>query len=534
MIQVIAMVIQIVFVLMIAPFTVGMVQFVKARLQGKNGASPFLPYITFATLLRKEMVFSSATSWIFRIVPFVVLGSAIALACVVPVIFVGTSTATLSDFLVVSGILVVGSIFLVMGGLDAGSAFGGMGSSREMTIAALLEPVVIMVFATLNFVTEKSTIDGMLQYNINFSEPYLFFVVVVMILIALAENARYPVDNPATHLELTMVHEAMILEYSGKYLALLEYASAIKLTVFSMLIANFAIPTTLINVATDNIFTAAIFGISIGICKVVTIMVLLALIESTIVKMRFYRMSEYFSIAFVVALLGMIIALYSKNTHISIQYYTIFAILTVISIVLLIGKVRLKAILRYYALSSLAIAGIAWSLIPLVPKEEAMHLWIFAIFTIVTKTFMVPYVVNRIGHVKKSLTNLPSFLRPGKSYFLAIILLVITYFALKKIPVINLMEWNAVLFYTSFALIVLGIALMIIKRNIYSEIVGLLVVENGIAVFVLATVGSLPLMIEFGIFSVTVATAYILALLSAQISELHGSSDTDDLRELIE
>ena len=529
---IIATLIQIVFILLIAPLAPGLVRFVKARLQGRKGASPFLSYITLLTLLRKEMVISDVTSWIFRVAPFVVLGSSIALAMILPLIFTGGSLAQLSDFLVVAGILVVGSIFLVLGGLDAGSAFGGMGSSREITIATLLEPVVILIFSTLSFMANSSTIDGILKSQINFSEPYLLLSVIALILVALAENARYPVDNPATHLELTMVHEAMVLEYSGKYLALLEYASAIKLTVFSVLIANFLFPATLLNAfswSAGNLLGA----VFLAVMKIIVIMIGLAFLESMIVKMRFYRMSEYFSIAFVVAFLAMLVALLSSYNDTPIKYYIIFSIFTVISVVLLFGRVRLKAILRYYAFSSLSIAAIALSLISMVRKEEIIHLWIFAIFTIITKVLAVPYVISHIGHAKKSLTNLPSCLRPGKSYFLAIILLMLIYFTLKNISIVGLTEWNALL-YTAVALIVLGITMMIIKRNIFSQIVGLLVIENGIAVFVLATVGSLPLMIEFGIFGVTVATAYILAILSAQINDLYGSTDTDDLRELSE
>lgn len=529
---IIATLIQIVFILLIAPLAPGLVRFIKARLQGRKGASPFLFYVTLLTLLRKEMVISDATSWVFRVVPFAVLGSSIALGLILPIIFTGASLSQLSDFFVVAGILTVGSIFLVLGGLDAGSAFGGMGSSREITIAALLEPVVILIFSAMSFVTNSSTVDGMISSQIGFFEPYLLLMVAALILVSLAENARYPVDNPATHLELTMVHEAMILEYSGKYLALLEYASAIKLTVFAFLIANFLFPTTLINAFSWGVGSVLV-GLLLGIVKVVVVMIGLALLESVLVKMRFYRMSEYFSIAFVVAFLAMLVALLSSYNTTPIKPHTIFSIFTVISVVLLFGRVRLKAILRYYAFSSLAIAAIACGLIPMVDKEEIAHLWIFAIFTIVTKSLAVPYVISHIGNVKKSLTNLPSFLNPGKSYFLAIILLIMTYFTLRNVSIAGLIEWNSLL-YTAVVLIVLGIAMMIIKRNIFSQIVGLLVIENGIAVFVLATVGSLPLMIEFGIFGVTVATAYILAILSAQINDLHGSTDTDELCELAE
>ena len=527
-----ASLIQIIFVLLIAPFAVGAVRFVKARLQGRKGASPFIPYFTLLTLLKKEMVISNATSWIFRVVPFMVLGSAILLACIVPLLFTGSIVGSLSDFLVISGVLVFGSIFLVMGGLDTGSAFGGMGSSREMTIAALLEPIIIMTFSTMSFVTNSSTIDGMLQSQINFLEPYAMLFIVALIFISLAENARYPVDNPATHLELTMVHEAMILEYSGKYLAFLEYASAIKLTVFSFLIANFIFPSTLLEASSLTV-GAVLLILIVGVIKVMVVMFGLGLLESLLVKMRFYRMSEYFSIAFVVSFLAMVVAIFSVSSDVALQYYILFSLLTLIFVVLLFGRVRLKAILRYYALSSMAIAGIALGLLPLVSPEEKNHLWLFAVFTIVTKVWAVPFVINRIGHVKKSLTNLSSFMRPGKSYFAAVMILIMIYFTLKNISIEGLTEWNTLLF-TAVTLIVLGIAMMILKRNIFSQIVGLLIIENGIAVFVLATVGSLPIIIEFGIFAVTVATAYILAILSAQISELYGSTDTEDLRELVE
>ena len=528
---IIATLIQIVFVLAVAPFATGLVKFLKARLQGRDGASPFLFYTTLATLLRKEMVISETTSWIFRAVPFVVLGSSVFLAAVLPLIFVGASLATLSDFLVVAGALAVGSIFLVLGGLDTGSAFGGMGSSREMTIATLLEPVIIVVFATISFATKQSTLDGMLSVQTSF-HPYMILTVIALVLVALAENARYPVDNPATHLELTMVHEAMILEYSGKYLALLEYASAIKLVVFSMLIADIIFPASLVSVSALGV-SALATGLLFGGLKIIVAMAGLALLESVLVKMRFYRMSEYFSIAFVVAILGMIIALLGASGEVSLQYHTLFSLLTVVCIVLLFGRVRLKAILRYYAFSSLAIAVLALSLLPLVASTEQMHLWLFAIFTVITKAIAVPYVINHSSHAKKSLTNLSSYLRPGKSYFLAVILMIATYFMLKNVSIAGLVKWNSLL-YASVTLIVLGITMMIIKRNIFSQIVGLLVIENGIAVFVLATVGSLPITIEFGIFAVTVATAYILAILSAQIGQLHGSHDTDNLRGLTE
>ena len=304
---ILATLLQAIFVLAVAPLTAGLVKFFKARLQGRRGASPLLPYWTFATLLKKEMVISDVTSWVFRAVPFVVLSTSVVLACVLPLLFVGGKLASLSDFLFVAGILMLGSIFLVLGGLDTGSAFGGMGSSREMTIASLIEPTIIMVFAAMSFVAGTFAIDGMVGQPLIWNHPYLLLSVFAFFLVTLAENARYPVDNPATHLELTMVHEAMILEYSGPFLAMLEYASAIKLTVFVILLSNFIFPATVLAVASFS-FLSALLAIGLGIVKVVVAMGLLALLESTVVKMRFYRMQEFMSIAFFTALARMLVA----------------------------------------------------------------------------------------------------------------------------------------------------------------------------------------------------------------------------------
>jgi formate hydrogenlyase subunit 4 len=300
--------IQIVAVLGISPFTVGLVRMFKARLQGRHGASPFLPYITIATLLKKQMVISKSTSWVFKIVPFVVLGSTIFLVCVLPLVVFGGMFASLGHFIIIAGVLALGAVFLVMGGLESASAFGGMGASREMTLASLVEPAVITTFATFAVVTGAFTIDAMFQGAHILTSPALVPAVAALIMIALAENARYPVDNPATHLELTMVHEAMVLEYSGPYLALLEYASAIKLTIFSLLVANVLFPLTL----ASNLSAAAI-AIALGfvVVKIVIVSFSLALLESVIAKMRFYRMHEFLTIAFFIALSGLVFALMS-------------------------------------------------------------------------------------------------------------------------------------------------------------------------------------------------------------------------------
>ncbi len=301
---------QCLFVLLIAPLSIGLVRLFKARLQGRHGASPFLPYTTLATLLKKQMVISTSTSWVFRAVPFVVLGTNLFLVFVLPLVTQDGFGSAYSNFFVVAGVLAISALFLVLGGLDSASAFGGMGASREMTLASLLEPVVVTTFAAFAIASGSSLLSHSLTVG-GFgllANPALIFSVIALILIIAAENARYPVDNPATHLELTMVHEAMVLEYSGPYLALLEYASALKLTVLSLFVSNIIFPATIILPGASVV--AILLALAFALVKLIVCMMLLALLESTIAKMRFYRMQEFMTSAFFLALGGLILTLF--------------------------------------------------------------------------------------------------------------------------------------------------------------------------------------------------------------------------------
>ena len=292
--------------LLLAPLATGCVRFCKARLQGRKGASPFLPYVRFATLLRKEMVIPATASWVFHTAPFIVVSTSAFAAFVLPLLS-GGSAWGLDNFIVVAAILALGSVFLILGGLDPGTAFGGMGASREMTLAALVEPAMITVFAGFAAASGHSDIGGMLSAGGGAlaRHPALVLSLAALCLVALAENARYPVDNPATHLELTMVHEAMILEYSGAYLALLEFASWLRLSVFAVLIANFVMPFPLIDASFS--LSSMISAAAAATVKLIAVMLLLSLLESSIPKMRFYRMQEYLSTAFFIAIAGLVL-----------------------------------------------------------------------------------------------------------------------------------------------------------------------------------------------------------------------------------
>ncbi len=307
--------IQISLVLSLAPMSVGGVRWFKARLQGRHGAVPWLPYITYANLLKKENVISSTGSWMLHVTPYAVLGSNIFLALVLPLVSVGGSLTALSNFIVVAAVLLLSSTFLVMGAFDAGSAFGGLGGSRAITLAALFEPTIILTFIALVLATGSSTLDGVISGQVMvggllIQAPYLVLSWFALMLTALAETARYPVDEPGTQLELTMMHEATVFDYSGPYLAMLEYASALKLTVFVLLLANLILPWPIL-VATSSGLT--VFSVILAtLLKLLVVMFVIALLESSIARVRLYRIQEFLTSAFFMALGGVSLALLSR------------------------------------------------------------------------------------------------------------------------------------------------------------------------------------------------------------------------------
>ncbi len=304
------LIIQPIFFLALAPLFLGIVRTTKARLQNRRGASIFQPYWALATLCKKEMTIPEWSTWVFHTVPYMVLTTAVVLACIIPAFAVNPLLTSFDNVFLITGVLALGVVFLVFGGMDTGSTFGNMGSSREMILAAIIEPTLFLVFAVLGALYGSWSIGGILanasQFPLHAIAPTLL-AALALAFAALLENARYPVDNPATHLELTMVHEAMVLEYSGPYLAMLEYASAIKLIVLSTLVLNIAMP---VYVTVSGVALGAVaIALLIGMIKVVVAPCGLALIETLVVKMRFYRMQEYALLAFLVAVSSFIAAL---------------------------------------------------------------------------------------------------------------------------------------------------------------------------------------------------------------------------------
>lgn len=299
---------QTIVLLAVSPFIVGLIRKVKARLQVRQGASVFQPYADLVKLFRKQPVVSTTTSWIFTATPYILFASTLAAGLLVPVFASKTPLAFAGNIIALVYLLALGTFFLILAGLDAGSAFGGMGSSREAIVASLTEPAMILsIFAialtagstNLNTIVHKT---ALLEGIVTDPSPHLMALAALFI-VAIAETGRVPVDNPATHLELTMIHEAMILEYSGRYLALVEWAAGLKLVVFLTLIANVFAPW---GIATSLEPTALGVGLVTYLVKVSALAVLIGMIESMFAKLRLFRVTDLLGVAFILALLGLV------------------------------------------------------------------------------------------------------------------------------------------------------------------------------------------------------------------------------------
>jgi formate hydrogenlyase subunit 4 len=223
---------QMALVLLLAPLLTGIVRKVKARLLRRRGPSVIQPYRDLLRLLGKEAVIAEGASWLFRVAPYLIFAATWVAAALVPTFAVGLTFSWTADLIAIIALLGSARFFLALAGMDVGTSFGGIGSSREMLIASLAEPAMLLVVFTVALVagsTQLSTIAAFMVSPEVGLRVSLGLALIGLVMVALAENARIPVDNPATHLELTMVHEAMVLEYSGRHLAMIEFAASLKL-----------------------------------------------------------------------------------------------------------------------------------------------------------------------------------------------------------------------------------------------------------------------------------------------------------------
>jgi formate hydrogenlyase subunit 4 len=290
----------------LAPLFASWVKRMKCYLQNRQPPVLLQPYRDLRRLFAKQVILAENASVVFRMAPYIVLGTMVIAAAVVPFLVVPIPIAAMADAIVLVGTFALGRFFLALAGLDIGTSFGGMGSSREMTIAALAEPAMLMVVFTLAMLASSTNLSTIVIYILNQElvlRPSLLFALLALILVGIAETGRFPVDNPATHLELTMIHEAMILEYSGRHLALMELAAQLKFTIYAVLIANLFFPWGISQSLAPGALALAAVAL---LAKLAVLGTLLAISETAMAKMRLFRVPTFLAVAFTLALLGML------------------------------------------------------------------------------------------------------------------------------------------------------------------------------------------------------------------------------------
>jgi formate hydrogenlyase subunit 4 len=293
-------------VVLAAPLVLGWVNICRAWLQNRSAPSIWLPYYSLAKLFHKDAVIANTASPMFRFTPYVLFGCMALAAGIVPVLATDLPFAPAADIIALVGLFATARVFAALAAMDTGTSFGGLGARREMLVGFLAEPAMLMTLFTAAFIsgsTQLTTIVETLAHREFAIYPSLAFAAVAFLMVLLAENARIPVDNPATHLELTMLHEAQILEYSARHLALIEWASAIKLVAYMTIGFALFVPWGIAEAGDWAAIPAALGALTV---KLAAAGAGLALIETLLAKMRIFLVAEFLSTAFLLAVLGML------------------------------------------------------------------------------------------------------------------------------------------------------------------------------------------------------------------------------------
>ncbi|WP_308169619.1 respiratory chain complex I subunit 1 family protein [Acrocarpospora catenulata] len=299
-------VLQVLLVAVGSPLLVGVMRQVRARLEGRAGAGLWQPWRDLRKLMRKQAITPAGTGWVFRAAPMVLAGTALVVAAVVPLVTTESPLDGVADLFAVTALLALGSVALALAGLDTGTAFGGMGASREVTVLALVEPTILVSVFALSIPAGSTNLGELVaaaEANwLSLLSPVTLLAAVALAIVSIAESGRIPVDNPATHLELTMIHEAMILEYAGPDLALIEWASAMRLTLLLGLLAGLFAPWGIATAGAGalGLLVAAI----VVVVKVTVLGVALAAGEVFMAKLRLFRIPELLAGSFLMALLA--------------------------------------------------------------------------------------------------------------------------------------------------------------------------------------------------------------------------------------
>jgi len=299
--------VQVLLLILLAPLLRGVIARLKARIQNRRGASVLRPYADLFKLFRKEDLVPASASFVFRLVPIVLFAATLVVAAFIPLLHSSALLGATGDFVLLVYLLALGRFFLMLGAMDGGSSFGGMGASREALVSTLAEAPFLLALMSVAIAARTGSMAGMVQWTLGqnffqFSAVHAL-AAVALALVAIAETGRIPVDNPTTHLELTMIHEAMVLEYSGPSLALIEWASAIKLTVVMALLIALFVPW---GMASSLSALAIAIAVLVLLLKMAVLVLALALLESSVAKLRMYLVPDFLGVASALAILAVV------------------------------------------------------------------------------------------------------------------------------------------------------------------------------------------------------------------------------------
>jgi len=302
-----------VLVLALAPILIGVIRKVKARLLRRQGASIFQPWRDILRLFRKDLIIAENASWVYRFAPYIIFSLTWVAASLVPTFATGLIFSWSADLIVIAALLGSARFFLALAGMDIGTSFGGIGSSREVMFGSLAEPAMIMIVFIVSLVAGSTELTEIASFMLSNTELRVSvgFALIALVIVVIAENGRIPVDNPSTHLELTMVHEAMILEYSGRHLAIIELASSLKLLLYISIIACIFFPWGM--APHDANMEDLFYGVIFYVFKLLISGFLLALFETSIAKMRVFVVPEFLGGALILGLLGMLLAFTTRS-----------------------------------------------------------------------------------------------------------------------------------------------------------------------------------------------------------------------------
>jgi formate hydrogenlyase subunit 4 len=298
---------QLLLVVLAAPLLSGWVNQCQAWLQNRSGAGVLQPYRVLHKLFRKDALMAHNASWLFRITPYIVFGCMWLAAAIIPIIAVDLPFSRAADVIALVGVFALARMFIALAAMDIGTAFGSLGARREMLVSFLAEPALLMVLFTASMISHSTQLPRIVEtlgHHQFVLYPSLAFAALAFVIVLLAENARIPVDNPSTHLELTMIHEAMILEYSARHLALIEWASSLKLFAYISIGIALFLPHGIAEVGN---WAALPLALGLLLLKLLLAGAGLALLETISAKMRIFRAPEFLGTAFLLAVLGLLI-----------------------------------------------------------------------------------------------------------------------------------------------------------------------------------------------------------------------------------